>query len=170
MTHRLAGLVAGALASLAVAGVVLAHAELVSSDPPAGGVLTTTPYTLTATFDDELTSAGSSIVVVNAAGTEVATGTVSDADEFTLTAELPALPTGLYHVRWTAVSADDAAVERGTYTFNVTVGAASGSPLPTPPPNDGEPVTDSKDPLVAVGLAAIAIVLILAFIFFRRRR
>jgi hypothetical protein len=170
MTHRLAALVAGALASLALAGVVLAHAELVSSDPPAGGLLTTTPYTLKATFDEELTPDGSSIVVESATGAQVATGTVSETDEFSMTAELPNLAPGTYTVRWTAVTADDAAVERGTYTFNVTVGAASGSPLPTPPPNDGEPVTDSKDPLVAVGLAAIAIVLILAFIFFRRRR
>jgi len=167
---KVAAAIAATLTFVALPVVALGHAELVSSDPPAGATLTTTPYPLTATFDDELTPDGSSIVVQDAGGTQVATGNVSVGDAHVLIAELPALPEGEYTVRWTAVSADDAAVERGTYPFNVTVGAASGSPLPTPSPNDGEPVTDSKDPIVAVGLAAIAIVLILAFIFFRRRR
>ena len=72
--------------------IALGHAELVSSDPPAGGLLTTTPYTLTATFDDELTPDGSSIVIEDANGVEVARGTVSAQDPHMQTAELPALP------------------------------------------------------------------------------
>ena len=150
-------------------GIALAHAELVSSDPPAGGTLTTTPYTLTATFDDELTPDGSSIVVENASGTEVATGTVSQTDEFAMTAELPTLPDGAYTVRWTAVTADDLAVERGTYTFNVGAASSSATPTPTAPPVDGLP-GDSKEPIIAIGLAALIIGAIVLFVIIRGRR
>ena len=164
---KVAAAIAATLALAALPVVALAHAELVTSDP-ADGATITTPYTLKATFDDELTADGSSIVVEDASGTQVATGTVSDSDEFTLTAELPALPTGTYTVRWTAVSADDAAVERGTYTFNVGVGAASPTPAPTPAPV--EPGGSSNDTLIAVGLAAVIILGVVAFIFLRGRR
>jgi len=147
---------------------VLAHAELVTSDPPAGGTLTETPYMLTATFDEELTADGSSIVVVNAAGTEVATGTVSETDEFSMSAQLPNLAPGTYTVRWTAVTADDAAVERGTYTFNV--GSSPGSPTPTPAPPPSSSSAGSNDVLIALGLAAILIALVVAFVVLRGRR
>jgi methionine-rich copper-binding protein CopC len=160
---KVAAAIAATLTFVALPVVALGHAELVSSDPPAGGTLTTTPYPLTATFDDELTPDGSSIVVQDAGGAQVATGNVSPGDAHVLIAELPALPEGAYTVRWTAVSADDAAVERGSYTFAVLESII-------PLPNDGEPVTDSKDPIIAVGLAAVAIIAILAFIFLRRRR
>jgi methionine-rich copper-binding protein CopC len=160
---RVAAAIAALLAFVALPVIVLGHASLVSSDPAAGETLTTTPYPLTATFDDELTPDGSSVVVQNAGGAQVATGSVSPGDAHVLIAELPALPEGDYTVRWTAVSADDAAVERGSYTFAVLVSLM-------PPPNDGEPVTDSKDPIIAVGLAAIAIIAIVAFVIMRGRR
>lgn len=165
---KVAAAIAATLAIAALPVVVQGHAELVSSDPPAGGTLTTTPYMLTATFDDELTADGSSIVVENAAGEQVATGTVSDTDEFTMTAQLPNLTPGTYTVRWTAVTADDAAVERGTYTFNVGSSPASPTPAPTPAPS--EPGVSSNDTLIAVGLAAVVILAVVGFIFFRRRR
>lgn len=164
--------VAAAIAALgvlvALPGIVLSHAALVTSDPPAGGTLTTTPYTLTATFDDELTADGSSIVVEDASGTQVATGTVSETDEFSMTAELPNLAPGTYTVRWTAVTADDAAVERGSYSFNVGAATASATPTPTQPPDSG--ATGSNDVLLAIGLAAILIVAVIAFVVLRGRR
>jgi len=169
VTHRLTALALAGLATLALAGAVLGHAELVSADPPAGGTLTTTPYTLTATFDDELTADGSSIVIVDASGAQVATGTVSADDEHTLTAELPVLPAGAYTVRWIAVSTDDQAVERGTYTFSVGTAAASGTPAPTAPPAGGA-TGSSDDVLIAIALAAILIVVVVAFVFVRGRR
>jgi methionine-rich copper-binding protein CopC len=169
MTHRLTALALAGLVTLALAGSVLGHAELVSADPPAGGTLTTTPYTLTATFDDELTANGSSIVVENGAGTVVASGTVSADHAKTMTVELPALPDGAYGVRWIAVSADDQAVERGTYNFSVGSAAPSATPASTPPPAAGA-TGSSTDVLIAIGLAAILILVIVAFIFVRGRR
>ena len=164
--------VAAAIAALVVLvtlpGIALGHAALVSSDPPAGGTLGMTPYTLTATFDDELTPDGSSIVVENSSGDQVAQGTVSATDAHVQTANLPALPDGEYTVRWTSVSADDAAVERGTYTFTIGV-AASATPSATPPSAPGSGGA-SNDVLIAVGLAAVLIVAVVGYVFIRGRR
>jgi Uncharacterized protein, homolog of Cu resistance protein CopC len=173
MNRRLIALGLAGLATLALAGGALAHAQLVSADPPVGGTLATTPYTLTATFDEELTPDGSSLVVENGAGTQIATGTVSTDDAHVMTAELPALAPGQspgqFTVRWTAVTADDLAIERGTYTFSVGSASASITPAPTQPPGGGASGS-SDDVLIAVGLAAILILAVGAFVFVRGRR
>jgi copper resistance protein C len=167
MTHRFAALLVAALASLAIAGVVLAHAELESSDP-ADGATITTPYTLTATFSEEIDIERSTLIVENSAGAQVAAGTVNADDHTVMTAELPALPDGVYTVRWTSVTPDDNGIERGTFTFNVA--SAPGSPTPAPSPAPVEPSGSSNDTLIAVGLAAVLILAVVAFIFLRGRR
>jgi methionine-rich copper-binding protein CopC len=154
-----------AVAALPV--IALGHAQLVSADPPVNGTLTRTPYTLKATFDDELTPTGSSIVVESSTGTQVATGTVSQDDAHSMIAQLPALANGPYTVKWTAVSADDAAVERGVYSF--TVGSTISTPAPTPIPS-GAGTGSGGDVLIALGLAGAFIVAVVAFIVVRGRR
>ena len=166
---RVAAAIAATLAIAALPVVVLGHAELVSSDPPASGTITSTNYTLTATFDEELTPDGSSIIVEDGSGATVASGIVSADDDRTMTADLPALPSGAYTVRWTAVTADDLAVERGTYTFSVGSTLASATPLTTSPPQPGS-AGSSNDVLIAIGLAAILILVVVAFVFVRGRR
>ncbi len=152
---RAAAAIGALLVFMALPVIVLGHASLVRSDPPVGGTLTTTPYTLTATFDEELTPNGSSIIVENAAGAQVAAGTVSADDDKTMTAQLPNLAPGTYTVRWTAVTADDAAVERGSYTFNFGYGTPSSEPI-VPGPK-----IESTDALIAIGLAAVFLVIVL---------
>jgi methionine-rich copper-binding protein CopC len=169
VTHLLTALCLAGLATFALAASASAHASLVSADPPAGGTLTSTPFTLTATFDEELSPEASSIVVESPARVQVATGTVSTADDKTMTADLPSLPAGTYTVRWTAVTADDLAVERGTYTFSVGSLAASATPMTTSPPPVGA-AGSGNDLVIALVLAAIAIVGVLAFLFVRGRR
>jgi hypothetical protein len=114
-----------------------------------------------------LTPDGSSIVIENSDGVEVARGTVSPDDAHVQTAELPALPGGEYMVRWTSVSADDAAVERGTYTFNVGA-AASATASPVPVPIDGPGGAPSD--LIALGLAAVFIGIVVVVVILRGRR
>lgn len=166
---RVAAAIAGLLAVVALPVIVLAHASLVSSDPPVGGTLPLTPYPLKATFDDELTPNGSSIVVEDGAGSQVASGTVSADDAHTMTAALPTLAAGTYTVRWTAVSADDQAIERGTYTFRVSSSGIPVSPAPTAAPGSGA-TGSNNDVLIAVGLAAVLIVGVVAFVIVRGRR
>jgi methionine-rich copper-binding protein CopC len=170
MTHRfaLAASLAAALVTL-VAAVAFGHASLQSSDP-ADGATITTPYTLTATFDDELTPVGSSIVVQAANGTTVASGTVSTTDPKVQTVQLPVLPEGTYTVLWTSITADDNGLTRGTYHF--TVGTTAGAaPTPSPTSVAAQPSNDSTNPgvIVAVVVAVVISVAVLAFVLRRRR-
>jgi copper resistance protein C len=163
-----------------VAGTAFAHASLVESDP-ADGATIQTPYTLSATYDEELTPNGSGIIVKNAAGDEVATGTVSEDDDKVMTVDLPSLPPGEYVARWTAVTADDLGVTRGEITFMVAAAAtptpkptataapsatatvsptaspAPPTPMATEPPGGKQPVVGSNDALIALVIAAVVI-------------
>jgi copper resistance protein C len=167
-----------AFAALSVPALtVLGHAELESSDP-ADGATIRTPYTLTATFDEELTPTGSSIVIQDPSGAQVAAGTVSDTDDKSMTAELPQLATGEYTVLWTAVTADDNAVERGTYHFNAGDAAASpaGSPRtssgasPSPTPGPTQNTGSGNDLLVPLAIAVVIVAAIAAYFVYRSRR
>ncbi len=164
---KVAAAIGALLALVALPVIALGHASLVSSDPRAGATLTTMPYPLTATFDDELTPDGSSIVVQDAGGAQVAAGNVSVGDAHVLIAQLPVLQEGQYTVRWTAVSADDAAVERGSYTFGVLMSIMP--PAPTAAPGGGS-TGSSNDVLIAVGLAAVLIAGVVAFVILRGKR
>lgn len=158
---------AASIAVVAATGLVVAHADLVESDPADGSTLTTTPYTLTATFLEEIDTEASTLVVENSSGVEVATGTVDSDDNTMMTAELPQLPDGVYTVRWTTVTPDDTGIERGTFTF--TVAAAGTTPAPTPvvitPGTSG-----NSDILIALVLAALAIGAVVLFVVLRGRR
>lgn len=171
MTKRLvlAAAIAAALVTV-LASAVLSHAALQTSDP-ADGATIKTPYTLIATYDDSLTPDGSSIVVQNSAGTQVASGTVDPTNDKQMTADVPQLPDGKYTVLWTAVTADDAGLTRGTFTFNVAASAsASAAPVATPAPSAGNDSSTSSGALVAVAVAVVISVAVLAFVLYRNRR
>jgi LPXTG-motif cell wall-anchored protein len=158
--------IAALLALVALPVIVLGHASLVSSDPSDGATIST-PFTLEATFAEEIDPAQSTLIVENSAGAQVAAGTVDADDTTTMTAELPTLPDGVYTVRWTTVTPDDNGVERGTFTFNV--GSGNATPAPTAPPATGA-TGSNNDVLIAVGLAALLVVGVVAFVFLRGRR
>ena len=160
---KVAAAIAAMLAIAALPVVALGHAELVFSDPGDGATITT-PSSVTAVFDEEIDPEASSLIVENAAGEQIATGTVDLDDPVRMTADLPAQPDGVYTVRWTAVSADDAAVERGTYTFNV------GGVTTTPPPSStsGDTIPRGEEVAIALALAAV-IVGAIVFLVLRRR-
>ena len=166
MPRSVAGVVIACLAAFALPAVALAHADLVESDPPDGGILTTTPYTLTATFSEEVDAAQSSIVVEDSAGAEIGRGAVSATEPKQMLVDLPRLEPGHYVVRWTTVTTDDQGVERGTYSFEV---AGSATPSPSAPPG-GNSAGSGSDVLIALLLAAVGIGAVVAFIFVRGRR
>jgi methionine-rich copper-binding protein CopC len=157
------------IALLAWTTVTLGHATLLAADPANGGTLTTTPYTLTLTFDEPLAANGSTIVVRASSGAEVATGGVSEASDTVMTAELPALAPGQYVVRWTALTPDDGAVERGTLSFTVEAAASTPS-APTPGPTPPGQATGGNDLLIALLVAAVAIAGVVGFLLVRGRR
>ena len=196
MTSRLLSGLLVALALLALSAVtVLGHAELVTSDPPDGGTLETTPYTMTLTYDEPLDAQASSVIVRDSSGAEVASGGLTDESDTIMIVELPELPAGEYTVRWTAVTPDDNGVERGTLTFNVAeatatsppataapatdrpataapVTAAPITPAPTATPLPVEPTTpgSNNDLLIALIVAGVALAGVLSYLYLRNRR
>ena len=144
---------------LLLPGVVLAHAELVESDPADGASIESAAHTLSATFSEPLSAERSRIVVRDAAGNEVARGGVSG-DPETMTVDLPALAAGNYLARWTAVGIDGH-VERGTIEFSVVEPPpptaspqAEPTPSPTGPPATPPPTGQPTDPPATVAPTA----------------
>jgi methionine-rich copper-binding protein CopC len=112
---------------------VAADAELVSSTPADGALLSESPTEVVLTFNEAITDQ-SSFAVLDASGATVATGAVDPADPTTMRTALPSLPPGTYEVQWVARSADGH-LPRGTFTFTVAEPTAPPA-TPTPAPSD----------------------------------
>ena len=97
-----------------------AHAELLESDPPAGGAVTegvdSVEMTLLAFDPDEPVS----IEVTDPAGTDVTTGEPQvDARSSTVEIEVEPLGVGQHIVHWHAMADDGDGLSEGTFTFEV---------------------------------------------------
>lgn len=108
-----------ALAS-AVTSSAFAHAKLQSSDPKAGSVLDAAPKQVRLKFNEALEPAFSKIRLTGPQNDEipVTATTVDKADPTVMTAPLPALATGEYHIHWLAMTHDGHKV-KGEVTFTV---------------------------------------------------
>ena len=134
------------LASQAPTRLALAHADLDRSDPAADAVLTTAPTQVQLWFTQELfrRQEQNRIEVYAADGNRYDQGdaVINDDDRTLLTVALqPALPSGVYTVRWNAVSSEDGHESAGEFIFTVATGdtaaapvtaAATSTALPTP--------------------------------------
>jgi copper resistance protein C len=124
---------AATLVALLSPAAAAAHAELDASNPSDGETVTGTPPRIEATYTEVLDPDGSSLLLVDATGAEVATGgvaTTNPTKEMVITG-LPELAPGEYTVKSTTTSADDGDVDRTTWSFTV-IAAPSTEPLPTP--------------------------------------
>jgi methionine-rich copper-binding protein CopC len=181
-----AGLAAALLLVLTAVAPVYAHAELVSSDPKDGAVLATPPTTITLTFSEGVVGK-SSINLLAADGSTVATGgPAKDGDEIMALSNL-ALAAGAYTVQWTSV-ADDGDILRGTLAFTVEAAspepssaAPSASPTPTAPasasPTPAPSPSSAPAPTAAAGgdtlipiIAALVLVGVVGYLVLRRNR
>ncbi len=161
-------------------GVVAAHAELVTSDPPAGATLTTSPGQITGDFSQPVDPGRSSIELRGPNGVQLAVGTVPDgaAPTHLVIADVPALAPGLYEVRWTTITPDDNGVTRGTFTFTVaaagaspgTTASAAGSPSAAASPAPAAAATPGAGDLLLPVLVLGAVLVGGAALFLRRRR
>ena len=175
---------------LVAAGSVLAHSELVSSDPADKAVLATPPTTVTLTFSEDLDPGKSSFKLVGPAGT-VGTGSVS-ADPVVMTLDGLALDPGDYEIQWTS-AALDGDILRGTLTFTVSQPAqASEAPsvapaatvtpsvaesaepssdaTSTPAPTPVDPAAGSSDVVLPIVIALILVAGVGAYVLRRSRR
>ncbi|HEV8340471.1 MAG TPA: copper resistance protein CopC [bacterium] len=118
---RYALLVVGLVAFLAP--TAFGHAKVVKSEPKRGAVLTTAPAVVRIVFNEELRPKGSILTVADARGRRVDDGKggvdLNDLDRTTMVTRLKPLSAGTYTVRWTAVSADDLFVAKGSFRFRV---------------------------------------------------
>ncbi len=133
-------------ALVALPAATLGHATLVSGDPAPGSTVATAPSRVSATFDNELDGAKSSIVLIGPDGQTVAMGSLAPEDSHVLAVIVPPLGPGTYEVRWTAATADGH-IERGTYHFTVAAPASpSGGPIITAPPTSSPTPAPSSAP------------------------
>jgi copper transport protein len=128
---RSAALVLGAAAAmLLLAQPASAHADLVRSDPPDGGVLAHAPSAARLWFSEAISPEFSSARVVDRTGAAI-TGSRARAgggDPRLLTVELPHLGTGTYGLVWRVLAEDDGHATSGVVVF--TVGAAAAGTIP----------------------------------------
>jgi copper resistance protein C len=117
-------MLAGALLALIVAAPVLAHTELVASDPADGAVLAVPPATVTVTFSETIDPDRSRFKLVGPGGT-VGIGRVADDAKVLVLGRLDLGP-GAYEIQWT-VASKDGHIERGRIRFAVS------APTPAPP-------------------------------------
>lgn len=122
------------LVTLTLPVVVTAHAELLRANPEDGEVVTAPVTAVTGRYSEDL-KAGSRLVIKDASGATVGTGTIDPENDRRMIARLDAaLRDGAYTVESTSVSAEDGDIERVTWTFSVAVATASESPSAEPTP------------------------------------
>jgi copper resistance protein C len=140
-SRRAFAVAAGLLIGLPLPALVAAHADLVSSDPADGAVLTEPPAEVVITFSEALVGE-SAFSVLDVDGATLATGGPDPADPTVMRATLPTLGAGMYTVQWTSV-AEDGDVLRGTFTFSYAVPAP---PVPTPTATEGPSIAPGPTP------------------------
>jgi methionine-rich copper-binding protein CopC len=183
-----------ALAAFLVPTAVSAHAELDTVTPADGSTVEVAPTEIVMTFTQNLDASKSSIVLVTAAGAQVASGgEVAASEPRQMTVALPGLEPGAYEIRWTSWSAEDDEGDRGITTFTYTPPPPTPSPSPTPtlapsatpapsasptvspsatpvpsPSGSGSPTSSTTDILIPI-IAAIILVAGLGYWLMRRR-
>jgi copper transport protein len=106
-----------------------AHALLVSSNPPAGARLASTPDEITLVFDEPLVPHLSRATVVWPSGRRTEAAVSGEK----MHARLAGNATGVYRVEWKTVSRIDGHIITGSFRFGVAVpvpGAATSAPVP----------------------------------------
>jgi copper resistance protein C len=94
-----------------------AHASLAHASPSAGSTMSVAPHEVILTFTERLEAAFSTLMVMDANGTEVSQGKAQVNDN-TMRISLKPLNAGIYKVNWRAVSTDTHRIE-GSFTFSV---------------------------------------------------
>jgi len=142
------------VASLALPGVALAHASLVSSDPPAGATIATAGV-MRLVYDEELRSDRSSVIVVGPNG-EVARGGLQPSNDKTMIVDLTGVPAGSYTANWTAVTADDNGITRGKVAFSIAAASGSASTSLSPSSSPSASASPSATPAASASASAAA--------------
>ncbi len=116
----------GIVALVAFAPPASAHAELESTSPPSGAVLTDPPKQITLMFGESVEVSLGAIRLFDGAGKEISVGPPMHpgGTGSVVASDVPTLDPGAYVVAWRVVSADSHPVD-GAFTFQVGTGAAA---------------------------------------------
>jgi copper resistance protein C len=91
------------------------HARLLSTSPAAGAQLNAAPQALTLRFDENVQLA---VLKLSVGGTDVPVPFDRGAAAASqVSVDLPSLAPGTYRVQWSALTADDGHVVKGTFSF-----------------------------------------------------
>ena len=161
-----------------------AHADLDSSNPPAGGTISALPPKLTLNFAEEVKPDSPVVEVTGPNGARVDAGDaavdLNDATRKTVTVSLYAGGPGAYAVHWETVSNTDGHPLSGDFSFTVSsiaassptaaTTAASPTAIATEDPRNGNPLDpqgnfDSRALGISVGAGLIAMAAIVGFWF-----
>jgi copper transport protein len=143
------------------AGLALAHANLVRSEPVAGAVLSQAPARVLLEFSENLDLNTSSVELTDVKSQVVVKGPgeTDPASPRMLMLPLPALPDGVYSAVWQARSAADGHFTQGSVSFSVGVSAPRASFLPRPgAPEPGTTLPPVADTVLRwLGFLAVAV-------------
>jgi len=133
---------------LLVPAIVLAHAELVTPTPADKSTVTAPVAEVSGLYSEAMKPDGSSLVVKDASGTQVAKGGVDPASDQRMVAT-PASPlgNGTYTVESTTL-AEDGDIAHATWTFTVAV-AATPSAVPSAAATAASSAASSAAPTAA---------------------
>ncbi len=152
---------------LLIVGSVLAHAELIASEPAAGAQLAESPAEIRLTFDEAVGS--NSTIMLLTEDFQAIEGLVpqfNPAQPEQMYTPLPPLEPGVYTVQWAAASADGHEVG-GTYTFSVGQVDADTAPAANP---TAAPVAQADSGIQWWLIALVALVIGVPFLILAGRR
>ncbi|TAK02445.1 MAG: copper resistance protein CopC [Chloroflexota bacterium] len=130
----------GLLLTLTMSAVAAAHAEIATSTPADEAVLATPPTEIVVTYTQGLDE-GSSIVLRDASGTEIARAVPASIGVKEMRATFAPLTPGTYTIESTTFSSEDGeGPERETLTFTVL------EPTPAPPTATPGPTNEPSAP------------------------
>lgn len=123
-----------AVGTLGNAGVAVAHAALIASDPVENASLPQAPAKVSATFNEEMQPQFAAMTVVGPDGNLWSTGEPEVDGTIVSVGVRPLGPSGTYTVNYRATSADGHVVS-GSWSFQLTVAGtgAAGPPAATAP-------------------------------------
>lgn len=169
--RRIAVLLAGALLGLQGISAASAHADLLSMDPASGSTVTEQPARITLTFGEDVTSLGSTAVVIDPGGTEVQSA-VTFVKKQVFVEVLPFSLQGEYRVNFRIHSGDGHIIE-GSESFNFNGPISTPMVIaiaPTGGTEQGEISSNSGGTMVGLGLLALIVIGGIAYALSTRRQ
>ena len=116
-------LLAVTVTGIILGGPVFAHAKLRRSIPAADAQLQVAPQSLTLSFNE---SVRLSVLTLTAGGRDIPVKVDRSAPAaLQVSVVLPVLAIGKYQVQWSALSAEDGHVSKGTFAFAIVAPAAA---------------------------------------------